>query len=190
MAELKDYSGEFRPDLKMEDFSKEALVRLWRLGASLYIDLTGLYYTLHREKWGEDKARELDVEIWLRKGFATDQEVRRGREAMNIWGDDVASLFKYFQIDPGGAGVLPDCKYELKDKNHGIFTVKRCLPLEYFERHGETVLQKLACEEVDIPSFQRTAELFNPKMKATPLKLPPRKSKEDFACQWEFKLEA
>ena len=79
MADLEDYSGEFRPDLKMEDFSKEALVRLWHLGASLYIGLDGLYYTLIREKWGEDKARDLGSEIWLRKGFASDLEVQRGR---------------------------------------------------------------------------------------------------------------
>jgi hypothetical protein len=188
-AELKDYSGEFRPDLKMEDFSKEALVKLWQLGAKLYIGLDGLYYSLNREKFGEDKARELAVEVWLRKGFAADQEVRRGREAMNIWGDDVASLFKFFQIDPGCAGVMPDVKYELKGKNHGIFTVKRCLSLEYFEKHGETSLQKHACEDLDILGFQRAAELFNPKIKATAVKLPPRKNREEIACQWEFKIE-
>jgi hypothetical protein len=189
MADLEDYSGEFRPDLKMEDFSKEALVRLWHLGASLYIGLDGLYYTLIREKWGEEKARELGAEIWLRKGFASDLEVQRGRQAMNIWGDNVASLFKYFQIDPGAAGVLADCKYELKDNNHGIFTVKRCRPLEYWEKHGETRMQKYGCEELDIPGFQRAAELFNPKMRATPLKLPPRKNKDDICCIWEFKVE-
>ena len=28
MTELSDYSGELKPDLKYEDFSKEALIRL------------------------------------------------------------------------------------------------------------------------------------------------------------------
>lgn len=28
MTELKDYSGEYKPDLKLEDFSKDFLIRL------------------------------------------------------------------------------------------------------------------------------------------------------------------
>jgi hypothetical protein len=31
--------------------------------------------------------------------------------------------------------------------------------------------------------------LMNPRIKVTPLKLPPRKSQEEMACQWELKLE-
>lgn len=33
MAEVEDYSGELRPDLRMEDFSPQALVRLRRAGS-------------------------------------------------------------------------------------------------------------------------------------------------------------
>jgi len=50
-------------------------------------------------------------------------------------------------------------------------------------------LQKFTCEEVERPMFQRIAAYFNPKMKATALKLPPRKSEDDIACRWEFKIE-
>jgi hypothetical protein len=37
MEELKDYSGEFRRDIKLQDFSKDALVRLWTAASKLYI---------------------------------------------------------------------------------------------------------------------------------------------------------
>jgi hypothetical protein len=30
---------------------------------------------------------------------------------------------------------------------------------------------------------------INPKVKVTPLKLPPRKSPDEIACQWEYKIE-
>jgi hypothetical protein len=30
---------------------------------------------------------------------------------------------------------------------------------------------------------------FNPRMKVTPTKLPPRKNKQDVACRWEFAIE-
>jgi len=37
--------------------------------------------------------------------------------------------------------------------------------------------------------LQIRAHAINPKMKATPLKLPPRTSKDDVHCQWEFRIE-
>jgi hypothetical protein len=46
MSDLEDYSGEFRPDLNMQDFSKDALVRLWQAGGKLYIGLDGLWYNM------------------------------------------------------------------------------------------------------------------------------------------------
>jgi len=30
--------------------------------------------------------------------------------------------------------------------------------------------------------------LLNPRIKVTPLKLPPRASQEDIACRWELKM--
>ena len=42
MKELQDYSGSFRPDLKLQDFSKDALVRMWQAAAKLYIGIDGL----------------------------------------------------------------------------------------------------------------------------------------------------
>ncbi|MCX5998544.1 MAG: DUF6125 family protein, partial [Chloroflexi bacterium] len=186
MAELKDYSGPLRPDLKMTDFSKESLVRLWNLGGKLYTGLDGLWYTLLRERFGEDKARELDAELWRR---AAVHEVRRCREAMNITGNDVEAYLKFIQIDPGGGAVFPEFVCELQSEKVGTLTVKRCLGLDYYERHGEVELQKHACEVLDVEGFQRAALLFNPKMKVRPLKLPPRKSKDEIACQWEARLE-
>jgi len=186
MEELRDYSGPLRPDLKMEDFSKAALVRLWQAAGKLYVGLDGVWYSLIREKYGEDVARELDAELWRREAPL---EVRRNREAMNIWGDDVEAVLKFLQVDPGGGAIFPEFTCEMKDRNTGILTVKRCLGLEYYERHGETELQKHACEVLDAEGFQQAASLFNPKIKVTPLKLPPRKSKDEIACQWEFKME-
>ncbi len=37
MEELNDYSGEFNSDLKLTDFSKETLIRMWVAAAKLSI---------------------------------------------------------------------------------------------------------------------------------------------------------
>ena len=187
MGELQDYGGELKTNLVMQDFSKEALIRLWQAASKLYIGMDALWVALVREKLGEQTAMEWDTEIWLRRG-AAESEVRRTREALGIWGDDVASFLKYAQVDPGIAGVM-EVEVDLKAKNHGILTVKRCRPLEWCERSGETEWQKNACEVLDVQGFPQSAQLFNPNMKVAPLKLPPRKNPDEIACQWEFKIE-
>jgi hypothetical protein len=187
MADLQDYSGRLIPDLDMHMFSKDALVRMWRASAKLYMGMDGCYFTLLREKYGEKTARELSRECWYKYMVAL--EVRRGREAMNIWGEDVESYLKYIQIDIGAGGVWLDAHCEMKGANRGILTIGRCLGLEYFERHNDTVAQKHACEVLDVVGFEQSAKMFNPRMQCRALKLPPRVSEKDIACEWEFKLE-
>jgi hypothetical protein len=189
MKELQDYSGSFIPNLKMKGFSKDAILRLWIATSKLYTGVDGIWMTMTRERFGNEVACELDREIWTKRG--TPVEIRRIREAMNIWGDDVESLFKYFQIHPQLTGLEYEIEYDLKNKNHGIYTIKRCKSLEYFERHNEDPqIVRYVCQEIDWPAFQLTAHTFNPNMKVTPLKMPPRKSKDEFPhCQWEFKIE-
>jgi len=184
MGKLKDYSGPLRRNLKLSDFSNEALAALAIAAAKLYIGVDGLWYSLIKESFGEQMACDLDRELWHR---AEPFEVNRTREALNIMGDDVASFLKFCQCDPG-SGLFMDMDVEMIDKEHGIMTIKRCPSLEYFEKHGDAVLQKHALE-LDVWGFPKAASRFNPKMKVTPLKLPPRKSKKDIACQWEVKIE-
>jgi hypothetical protein len=80
-------------------------------------------------------------------------------------------------------------KCELINPNLGMATVLSCNTLLYAERHNDSQIQKLACEELDVPLFTKTAHFFNPDMKVKVLKLPPRKSPDEIACQWEFRLE-
>ena len=152
--------------------------------------MDGLWYDLVRNKLGEQTAAEWSSEIWLKRG-AAEIDVARVLQALNISeGKDVATLLKMFQCDPGTAGCI-DIECELKNENLGILTCKRCRPLETFERHGEAdaFKQKHACEVTCVQGMQKTGECVNPRMKSRPLKLPPRKNKDEIACQWEFKLE-
>ncbi len=186
-GELDDYSGPFRPDLQMTDFSKEALVQLWQAGGKLYVGMDGLWYDMVKERYGEEAARELSDEIWLKRG-ASELETRRVRKAMNIWGDDVASFLKFLQVDPGFAAIM-DIKCELRDRNRGIATVIRCKVLEALEKQGDMSEVEYVCQHLEPIGFQAGVKQFNPKMKATPLKLPPRENRNEIACQWEYKLE-
>lgn len=185
MEELQDYNGELRPVLKIQDLSKDALGKLWTTGGKMYIGMSGVWFNLLKERLGDEKATELSNEFW---GRIVPLEVRWSREALNLYGDDVATVLKICQVDPGFGGIC-DLHCELKNNNEGILTVRQCRALDYWERHGDTKEIENACgveEEISLIAFARTV---NPNIKVRPLKLPPRKSRDEIACQWEFKLE-
>lgn len=187
MPELNDYSGEFRPDMKLTDFSKEALIQLVRAAAKCYGAQTSFWYTAALELYGKETADRLQEHVWL-KGGASETELRNVCTALKIEGHDIPSYFKFLQMTPIDATMM-DLDFDLKDANHGTLTVKRCYSLALWERTHETALQKNICEVVDAIGFQLGGTWFNPKMKVKALKLPPRQSKTDIACQWEFVLE-
>jgi len=189
MAELNDYSGEFRPDLKWQDFSKEALERLFRSASILYTGIDGAWYALMREKYGDKVANELHWELWRRH---TDLDVGLIRGPMNL-GDGVAGVLKFLQLSPGGGGyVYVDAEWELKNENLGIMTVKRCGGINYYEKTNDAAGQQDACG-MEGWGLQGVAQVFDPNIKVTclkePPKLPARQAKDEIACQWEFRRE-
>ncbi len=186
MGELQDYRGEYNPDLKIQDFSKDVLVRFWEEAGKMYVGLGGLWHSVVSERFGEEVGRELNLKVWER---AILLEVRRVCKALNISGNDVATMFKIWQFDPAGPAVTP-MRGELKNKNHGILYVSSCKALEYCERTGDVGLIKHQCDKLERLIFEVTASHLNPKMKVTSLKLPPRKSPDETpVCIWELKIE-
>ncbi|NQT71951.1 MAG: hypothetical protein HQ553_04175 [Chloroflexi bacterium] len=67
MHEYKDYSGEFRSDAKLQDFSKDAILRLWRTSSLIYMMLGGLWFDVVKDHVGIEKALEWEKEVWLIK---------------------------------------------------------------------------------------------------------------------------
>jgi hypothetical protein len=184
MAELQDYSGEFRPNIKYQDFSKDALARLLTEYGRLGLALDGWWHTTVREKYGKDEAIKLEVATWER-GIPYEQQ--RVMEALNIKGNDVATLFKELQMDPQYCLAIFDITWDLKNNNHGIFTVNRCRALEKFEKQGDMKTALEMCN-LDINAFDKIAKFFNTNMKVNTLKLPTRKGPNDIACRFECKI--
>lgn len=187
MEELRDYGGPFRPDLELQDFSKEALIKLIRAAGRIYGGLDQLWYQRVRDRFGQEVSDELQHEVWYGEGGGCDLEIRSLTTDMGFGGDDVASYMKVMQLLPAMA-TLMDIEFDLKHSNHCIMTVRRCRPLEHYERLGETELQKNLCEVLEQVGYQEGARRFNPRMEVRALKLPPRKSPDEIACQWEFRI--
>jgi hypothetical protein len=137
--------------------------------------------------YGVETANRLQEHVWL-KGGASETELRSVCAALKISGNDIASYFKFLQMTPIDTTMM-ELDFDLKDASHGTLTVVRCYSLAVMERTHDLDFQKNLCEVVDGKGFQVGGTWFNPRMKVRPLKLPPRQSKKDIACQWEFVLE-
>ena len=105
--------------------------------------------------------------------------------ALNIRGDDVVAVMKYMQATPWAS--IGRREMEIKNSNLAVLTIHNCPTLSAIEKEG-TGREKLICEDLTTILFSKIAHYFNPKIKVTGLKVPPRKTYSDCSCQWEFSL--
>src|SRR5215469_17708352 len=126
--------GEFDPDFRYEDLSKEALVRLVREFALIAQLLDRSVFAAIGLRYGQRTVEELAIEEW--RG-ASPIYTDRIRKIMKIEGNGVPAIFKQLQLDPGFAQHYMDVEYEVVDENHGFFQLRSCGALLDVEPWGE-----------------------------------------------------
>jgi len=188
--DFQDYSGEFNPDIKFEDFSKDALVRLLDAYKKCFVGISGMYHTVNAERMGVEEAWKVDSDVYLRQQHLF--ELPLVTRAMNIHGNDVLALLKIFQMLPDGIREGQyECSWDIRSKDHAILTFTKCQTLFYHERHGNPKDIEGLCGPGSIEDLCFTAygKWVNPNMQCRALTLPPRKSENDICCVWEWKIE-
>lgn len=63
--ELDDYSGPFKPDLHIPDFSKEGLMKLVEISGSIYGTVNRQWYRAAVKRFGQEVADEMHHEVWF-----------------------------------------------------------------------------------------------------------------------------
>jgi hypothetical protein len=184
MPELDDYSCPFRPDLTFNDFSKEFLLKLMTVWQFAWLQMAATWYEAIKERWGGDAANDCNMEVWDK---IADRVNPRYPKIANIQLNTVLDSLKCTQLPlDNSIGPLYPVEYDIKGPNHVIMTVVQCRSLLYYEKSAPEMIQPI-CHELEEPAIRNY--LLNPRIKVTALKLPPRESPEDIACQWELKLE-
>ncbi len=184
MTELIDYSGRFDPDFSHDKFSKETLTRLLKTYSEYLLTIDGIWYLTVMDKWGNDEAFRCDVKVWEK---ALLYELKVMSEALNIHGNDVATVMKYMQAHPWMWNYEYDI--DVKNNDHAIVTYHTCPNLLALEKEGAG-REKLICQELEPRGFAMVAHYFNPNISVTPLKVPPRTGYNDVCCQWEYRLDS
>ena len=182
MAQLNDYSGELLPDLKFTDFSPDARAELLALYCKLYMAMDGFWYLTIKERLSNEEALAYDLQTWEK---VCKYEMAKITKQLNIQGKDVVSCMKAIQVTPWMRQT--QFEVEVKNANHAIMTVTNCPTLNALEKEGKGRENEI-CNSVDLKLFKFYASFFNPDIEVKSLKLPPRKSKDETCCIWEFKL--
>jgi len=182
--EMNDYSGPFQPDLTFNDFSKEFLIKLMHVWQYGWLHMTEAWYNAVKQRYGVNAANECETQAWETIGERVNP---RFPKVANIELNTVVDSLKCLQLplDNTTGGLFP-AEAKIINPNHVIWTIPRCQSLEYFEaKEPERI--KHVCHINEKKIIERY--LVNRNIKVTPLKLPPRKSPDEIACQWEFILE-
>lgn len=183
VAELADYSGKFDPKFSHDKLTKETLLKLLKTYNEYMLRIDGFWYLTVMDKRGNDEAFDCDVKVWEKAQL---WELKAVSSVLNIQGDDVATVMKYLQVCPWMWIYTYDI--ELKSPNHSLLTITHCPTLLSLEKEG-TGREKLICQEMEPKVMAIIAHYFNPDIKLTGLKLPPRTDYSDICCQWEYKLD-
>jgi hypothetical protein len=191
MAERKDYSGEFDPDFRYEDLSKEALVRLVREFALIAQLLDRSVFAAIGLRYGQQAVEELAIEEWRGASPIYTERIRR---IMNIEDNDVPAIFKQLQLDPGFAQHYMDVEYEVVDEHHGFFQLRSCGALLDVEPYGERPVRSM-CHAIEDGTFDVTAQAVNPRARIRAVHRPPRRPAGRVpagrvpVCRWEVIID-
>lgn len=186
-VELKDYSGPFKPDLKMTDFSRVQLAKLYSLATEY--DLLAMlgFQQWAFEKHGYDAMTTMANDVW--GGRLPGPFVDLNTKYMNLkkpW--DISTFLKHWQIDLTGMGPrYYSWEFKKVDENHAIINCNKCVAVENMEPLDVPDMLHQLCTQADVDCIRRTAQLYHPDLDVKIHFIPPRENKDGgICCRWEL----
>lgn len=169
-------------DLKLEGLSREELIDLVKLSSRMILAVDGFWYLSVKELAGNDKALERDNWVWDKVMKFYVGELAR---LLNVQGRDVADYMKV--MDPRPEALHIEERAEVLNRNNAIRTVTYCPTIAALEKEGEG-RDATHCSATCSAMRSRHCKLFNPAIEVTCLKIPPRNSRDDIFCRFQYRI--
>jgi hypothetical protein len=169
----------------IDELTRDELTHLAReyFLAGHLIDRAGMPQVMAR--LGNDAMTAVAIDEWM---GASPVYTRRMQRALNISGDDVATIFKGIQFDIGAPHQFMDFQYSVEDADHGEFWLASCGALMDVEPMGEPFVQAM-CHDIEDPTFDATAVATNPRARMRPIHRPPRHPADRHPhCHWRVDI--
>jgi hypothetical protein len=135
---------------------------------------------------GAEAREAVAIEEWM---GASPIYTRRMQQRLGFAGDDVATIFKGFQLDVGFPHQYMDVRYRLESATRGAFWLQRCGALLEVEPYGEAAVRSM-CHAIEDPTFDASAVATNPRARCRPVHRPPRAPADRTPhCHWEVFID-
>ena len=182
--DYRDMSGPFDPELKFDDFSKEFLLELINVYQFAWVQLATKFMDSIAQRYGAKVAEEINLDAWRRMSKKVNPYYAKvGKIPMKTVVDSVKVL--QLPLD-NTIGPIYRMQYQVLNENHVIMTLPRCRTLEAIERDDPARIPQI-CQKLEQIMIEHY--LMNDYIKVVPLKLPPRKSKDEICCVWDLTLQ-
>ena len=186
---MKDYRGEFNPDLRLEDLDHVLLAQYGRdiMLANHIHDRSALAPVAIQ--FGLPAQTQVACDEWMSTSPIYNE---RNRRFLNIQGDDVSVALKSLQVDIGAPHNYLNFHYELVSPTEGYFWTNTCGPFNnVFEMSGGDVgMQTQICHHMEDPTFDATVIAVNPQMRCRAVYRPPVEAVPDRGpCKWLVTIE-
>jgi hypothetical protein len=161
-----DYSGEFDPELQLEDFGHRALLIINQEAAVQSHLLVRAYLTNVAERFGEDAARELGVGQWTGSAAVAARRIMR---CLAIEGDGIESIAKIFQTIPHfQPRTYVDLRVEITGEDSARLSIGDCPALA--EDDAYSWFAQLGTDPH--PALDAICEAVNPHARCHPISRP------------------
>jgi len=190
-VELDDYSGPFRPDLRITDFSREQLARMFLMYHQIDLTMIELYQIQEMAKsgGGYEAGTKMQVVVWSVDLAIAAREIMM--KYLNTSGRGIDSFLKATQVDITAQPPNFINSFEMPDANTGIYTFHRCFGITMMELIGGTDEQIIQTCELDPPAIGNSCDMYSEglvfkRINLEIIKMPPRTCEDDICCQWKY----
>jgi hypothetical protein len=180
---LDDEKQRSTADLKLQSLTRDELIDLVKLSSRMILAVDGFWYLSVKGLAGNHKALERDNWVWDK---VMKLYVNELASLLNVQGRDVADYMKV--MGPRPEGLFIEERVEVLNRNDAIRTVTYCPTIAALEKEGEG-RDAIHCSATCSAMRSKHSKLFNPAIDVACLKIPPRKSKDDIFCQFEYKIQ-
>lgn len=168
------------PDIKAGSRTKSDFMDRLRLSGGLISAIDGLWFLAVEEASGTVEAMRLDMKVRERYVHIL---VKRMRRDLGFSLSGIDGIRQVIEADP----VFLANEYEIShlSRDRMFVRINQCPLLEAMERAGRT---NYVCETTTALYFQNVAREIEPNVAVHAIKLPPRGSPDEAACEWLFEV--
>lgn len=167
--------------MRFEELEKSELIKIIRMYAKNWLAHDGCWFLAAEERYGLNKAIEIDKAGWKRFTVIEAKRIMKEFEIPHNSGLD--GLEKALQLRLYAS--INEQEIQRVSSNKIIFKMKTCRVQEARERKN---LPHFPCKEVGIEEYSGFASTIDSRIKTKVIACPPDPNGRDFHCGWEFTI--